>query len=233
MGVYPTSFALNLLYPSVQPMPDVDYWFFTISKYFGNDVSSLASGTNISQGHTYALFKGWSTDALTVYFSENSNTCLWILTENDRYYPTLSPNTVKTLPASNLDRIETRQTPGYPPVDLFGPEPAHSWCYYYEKADLARQFKQWDEIPQLYEEASAKGFDTLSSIELMPFIEGFAHTGNFSKAIELTTQARNYVHDMSPYLCDNWARIIKDLPDSPEAAEAYHTITSQVIGCNP
>ncbi|MBM3152915.1 MAG: hypothetical protein FJZ96_12075, partial [Chloroflexi bacterium] len=30
MGVYATSFALNMLYPGVEPMPGMDYWFFTL-----------------------------------------------------------------------------------------------------------------------------------------------------------------------------------------------------------
>ncbi len=232
MGTYPTSFALNLLYPNAQPMPNTNYWFYTITKFFGDNISDLVSGVEITQSHWYARFKTLSTDAIVVQFTQDSSNCLWVLTENDRYYPSLSPNTVKSLPASNLRRITTIETAGYPPVDLFGQEPVHTWCYYYEKADLARQFKQWTEITKLYEEASAKGYDTSASIELMPFIEGYAHTGNFEKAIELTILARDYLRNMSPYLCDNWSRIMKELPPSAQADEAYQIITTEVVGCN-
>ncbi len=40
---------------------------------------------------------------------------------------------------SHVDRIVPQGTAPVPPAALFEAEPAHDWCYYYQKASLARQ----------------------------------------------------------------------------------------------
>ncbi len=233
MGVYPTSYALNLLYPNQQQMPNMDYWFYTLYKYYPHAIPQLVNGMEIYQGHWYSRFAAWSQNALTVYFSGKDSTCLWVLTENDRSYPDIfSENLINALPATNLSRIQAQGTAGYPPMDIFGPEPEHNWCYYFEKADLARQYQQWDEVIRLYEEATAKGLKTNTAFELMPFIEGYAHSGNFETAIQISDKAFTYKERMSDYFCDNWQRIFRDLPASVEADQALK-IVSENYRCGP
>ena len=40
---------------------------------------------------------------------------------------------------------------------MFGSEPPHLWCYYFEKADLARQLQDWQSVLQLEKQARARG----------------------------------------------------------------------------
>ena len=54
-----------------------------------------------------------------------------------------------------------RSTTPSPPPMLFGPEPPHTWCYYFQKADLARQRGDWDEVARLGDEARELGFAAL------------------------------------------------------------------------
>lgn len=38
---------------------------------------------------------------------------------------------------SEIEHVLTEEAPRTPPTIVFGPEPEHGWCYYYQKADLA------------------------------------------------------------------------------------------------
>jgi len=53
-------------------------------------------------------------------------------------------------PNSDPTLILTGAPSHIPPIVIFGSEPAHEWCYYYQKASLARQAKDWEEVAQLW-----------------------------------------------------------------------------------
>lgn len=64
------------------------------------------------------------------------------------------------------------------PQPLFGAEPAHGWCYYYQKADLARQLGDWAEVASLGDEARQARLSAQDAVEWLPFIQAYAFTGN-------------------------------------------------------
>ncbi|MBE3038876.1 MAG: hypothetical protein IMZ62_08710, partial [Chloroflexi bacterium] len=68
-----------------------------------------------------------------------------------------------------------------PPEDIFGPEPVHGWCYYYQKAALARQFDDWSTVIALGDEAIEKGFEPFDQIEWMPFLQAYVVTGQINQ----------------------------------------------------
>jgi hypothetical protein len=53
-----------------------------------------------------------------------------------------------------------------------------SWCYYYEKADLARQRGDWEEVLSLGAQALEKGFAPQDKIEWLPFLQAYAVAGD-------------------------------------------------------
>ena len=50
------------------------------------------------------------------------------------------------IPLSNPGLILTASDPAILPSPPFVGEPLHGWCYYYEKAELARQQADWDSV---------------------------------------------------------------------------------------
>jgi hypothetical protein len=88
-------------------------------------------------------------------------------------------------PYSELEHVLVDERPHTPPVVVFGPEPPHDWCYYYEKADLARQRGDWEEVLKLGEEAFAKGYAPGDPIEWMPFLQAYIQTGNVERLTDL------------------------------------------------
>jgi len=85
-------------------------------------------------------------------------------------------------PYSHIQQIETDVTPQQPPEIIFGQEPPHTWCYYYQKMSLAQQRRDWDQVVALGEEAINAGFKPLDQSEWMPLIEGYAYSGDLEKA---------------------------------------------------
>lgn len=56
-----------------------------------------------------------------------------------------------------------------PPKQIFGSEPPHSWCYFFQKASLARQLKDWDKLSQLKKEVLDKNLKPKDPNEWLPF----------------------------------------------------------------
>jgi hypothetical protein len=115
----------------------------------------------------------------------------------------------KLIPLSNLSRIIPTPAPVSPDTDIFGPEPEHTWCYFFEKADLARQMKDWNEVLDLYKQAQRLGFNPEYGAEYIPFIEAFAQTGDWQKAYDLTIAAEKLTQGQKKILCSNWYRFAK------------------------
>ena len=96
--------------------------------------------------------------------------------------PELSPYDEQRLflvaPYSHLDNVIPDVEFHSPPVVVFGEEPAHGWCYYYQKADLARQRGEWEQIPGLLREALDNGYYPEDGLEWMPFLQASAVLGD-------------------------------------------------------
>ena len=83
---------------------------------------------------------------------------------------------------SRIDRIVPTGTAPVPSTALFGPEPARGWCYFYQKASLARQTGNWEEISRLYDQVRESGLETDDKSELIPFLEGLVNVGRLEEA---------------------------------------------------
>lgn len=104
-------------------------------------------------------------------------------------------------PYSNLENIITEGASPIVPVNIFGKEPARGWCYYYQKADLARQRADWELIPNLLKEALDKGYYPADALEWMPFFQAYAVQGNVEK-MRSTLKLIALNRDLSLQTCD-------------------------------
>ena len=119
------------------------------------------------------------------------------------------------------------------PESLFGTEPAHKWCYYFEKADLARQLGRWDEVVKLGNQAFDLDDSPNNPVERFVFIEGYAHAGNWARAVELSKESYRVSRDfVGPLLCRLWERIEAETTDSLERNEALSEARN-MFTCNP
>ena len=117
---------------------------------------------------------------------------------------------------------------------IYNPEPEHGWCYYFEKADLARQFDDWDEVVKLGDKAFKLDDFPNNPVERFVFIEGYAHTGHWNKAIEYSRVSYKVSKDyVGPLLCQLWKRIEAETAESPERSAALAEIQSMNVCKSP
>jgi hypothetical protein len=119
----------------------------------------------------------------------------------------LPPLVAAALPLSDPGRIVP--DPGQaaaPPAFLFAPEPAHTWCYFFEKADLARQAGDWDTVAALGDLAFDSQYAPADLSEYMVFIEAYARLGRWTKADDLTRAVSAPAPLLDPALCAAWER---------------------------
>jgi hypothetical protein len=124
---------------------------------------------------------------------------------------------------SQISRVLTGGDNPIPPAAIFGPEPEHRWCYYYEKISLARQKGDWEEAARLAEEAVSKGFHPVDRVEWFPVIQAYAYTGREDKARGILPVI-NEVPFLKYEACQVFS--IPDLPGGKERPDAQAFLKS-------
>jgi hypothetical protein len=148
--------------------------------------------------------------------------CLHVLDpDSGETQPQMPADLRPALDLSNLDQIKTTQGESTAPlpVGLFGSEPDHTWCYYYEKAELARQVGDWQTVVDLGNQADSLGLNPFWGSEWLPFIEGYARQGDWQKAESLTLDSLASYPLMASGVCETWSRIDRTANPDPAAQQ--------------
>ena len=74
------------------------------------------------------------------------------------------------------------------PASLFGVEPAHGWCYYFERASLSAQLGNWSDVASLAGEVSKRGLHPNDQVEWMPFLQAAAYLGDMQQVKDISTR---------------------------------------------
>lgn len=100
----------------------------------------------------------------------NDTSCLWVIDKNRMEFPSNSDELLQSsIEYSDVDKLIQTETLSVPPEDLFGNEPPHDWCYYFQKASLARQLQNWDEVDKLKKEVIQRDLKPKDPNEWLPF----------------------------------------------------------------
>jgi hypothetical protein len=231
MGFYPTSFAINTLYPQNIAKPEVGYWFTGLYKYFSDSLPDLLQGDKLRYEQYTAEFEANSLESLVILYEPERGQCLWVLRPEDQDLPGLPGITRDALALSDVSRIHSDSPLARPPNQaIFHTAPEPTWCYYFLKADLARQDKDYAGITSLWESAQQAQVSPQSGVELLPFIEGFARTGDWDTAVQLTGRATELTNGLSNTLCRTWVTLLNTTPDTPDKSDAS-TQADNILGC--
>jgi hypothetical protein len=124
--------------------------------------------------------------------------------------PVLPRSAAKALELSNLEEIISQPENDVVPPAILGAEPAQTWCYYFEKADLARQEENWDRVAEIGDQAFAIPYFPDDYSEYLPIIEAYARTGRWEDARDLTRKTADLMPVLQPALCAVWQRLEDD-----------------------
>ena len=204
------------------------YYVFYPSVRLGTSLPGFTTGLMIEKDYLSAKFFGNTAWTLTLYF--NPSSCLRVLNpELDPGNTTLPELMRQAARISTLDRIIPIESPTLP-ENIFGSELDHGWCYFYEKADLYAQFQDWPQVVELGAQAFALGDTPGDPAERFPFIQGYAHMGDWTRAVELTTDSAVVTPLIQSVLCTLWQDISVQTADSPEKTSAL-TQVSDLLAC--
>lgn len=227
-----TSFAISTLYPKNNSAFSLDYFFFSLSRRFADKMDDFVKGIPLRYNVYYTVFNGRSQDSIVISFEPDQNQCLWVLSPQDKDIIILPDLTKKAVQVSDLSRIKTNSPDSRPiPTQIFGQGEGKNWCYYYEKADLARQLEDWKTVVSLWKEAAGKGFSPGNGVEYLPFIEGFAHNEDWKTAEDMTYRAKEGTHFFSRRLCAAWSAIQAETQQSADRDAAWMRI-NQKLECS-
>ena len=225
------SAPLNWIYKTDQTS-DMDYFIFYPTNRLNASLPALQKDLPIHYEYLAGEFNGNTSDVLAFYYAPPA--CLRLLEPDldptNRLIPTASMMREASA-LSNTDRILERQSFVMP--DIYGPEPEHGWCYYFEKADLTRQMGDWEEVVKLGNKAFTLDDYPNSPIERFVFIEGYAHVGDWDKALEYSKVSYKVSKDyVGPLLCQLWKRIGAETAESPGRSEALAEVQNK-FACSP
>ncbi len=212
MGDYPTSMALNAMYET-KPNGYIPHWLFTLSDPKANE--AIANGEKLSGAKSTVEFLGDPSDAIYITFEPENDQCLWVHRPEDRE--------LKSLPASMQSALEnaslTQILDVSAPHEIFSrivEENPNTWCFFYEKADLARQNNDWESVARYWEQAESQGYRPHHGFEYIPFIQAYAYTGNWELAYQLTKTSNKTTKAMYFILCPTWEQLLSNTPPSEQ-----------------
>jgi hypothetical protein len=232
------SAPLNWIYAPQTDPDEIQYVLFYPTNRVGSSLPALQKNIPIHYDYIAGEFNGSTSDAVAFYYDPPA--CLRLLEpdldQDNRFI--LDESLMREASAlSNADRILDSGSSAVMPV-IYGPEPAHGWCYYFEKADLARQFDDWQAVTRLGDEAFALNDYPNNPVERFVFIEGYAHAGKWDRALKLSRESYKISKEyVAPLLCTLWERIETETTGGLESdAQKRNEAISEaknLFACNP
>ena len=224
---------LNLIYAPDEHSLQLPYLFFNVESRLGSGLKGFEKNLSIDQSYRIASFSGNTSNTLVLFYDPPR--CLKVIDPATDLLLPRKPETIALAALlSNPGLIgESNANPARPPQAFFGPEPFPDWCYYFEKADLARQMGNWQEAVRLGDRALAlhKPITRANAAELVPYIEGYAHTGQWDQSIQLTRMSFQADDKIANMLCPIWYDISRSQTNDPTTKSAFER-ASQILNCN-
>ena len=221
---------LNWIYAPRHESQAMPYMLYYVTVRLGRGLPGLQPGLPIRQWYRAANFEGSTSRVLAVFYSPPG--CVRVLDEIlDDSMAKLPRMLAEAVPLSRLDLIDVDAEPAMrPPQEIFGPEPPHGWCYFFESADLARQRAEWERVAELGDEAYQLSDRPNDASERLVFVEGYARTGRMDEAIRLSREAIQHDAAVLPMVCNTWRRLGADAILA-KGTEPTIEVVEQELGC--
>jgi hypothetical protein len=227
IGSWATTSAFVQMYAPEKDVHSVDFWYLDMGK--ADLTPHVEKNQPVIDEKSFMRYTAPENSSLVISYKPDEQQCLWVLSQNHESSRYNTEKESYALSLTNLDQILPVSNRTLRP-DIFGAEIARDWCYYFQKGDLARQFQNWEEVVRLWQEAEQNGLHPRVGIEYAPFIEGYAHIGDFEGALALTRKAFFPDYVMRDYLCETWKRIGQTTEGAPARQDALQSAIDD-FGC--
>ncbi len=160
-----------------------------------------------------------------IILSQSSpNSCLHVLDGKrfDQAVTEARPDVRFIAKYSNVDLINVSGPQAAPYPDVFGSEPAHTWCYFYQKMDLARQTGNWQQAVELADKAAELGAGPADVTEWMPLLEAHVNLNDIESAKRVAGSIRDDKYSFNK-MCSQY-ETLKDQPAEYDRVLVYETL---------
>jgi hypothetical protein len=212
--------ALNWIYDPDNRSNAMEYAVFYPTSRLGGTLQGFAPGQSITYDFISEVFTGNTSQTVAFYYQPPG--CLRLLDpqiDSQNHLVSDASRMREAAALSSSTWVLPAATARMP--QTYGTEPVHGWCYYFEKAELAAQLRDWSQVVQLGDQAFSLSDYPNDPVERFVFAEGYANTGNWARARDLSVTSykvsKAYV---GPLLCRLWQRIELETTASPQRTAA-------------
>ncbi|MCD6576666.1 MAG: hypothetical protein J7K66_01475, partial [Anaerolineaceae bacterium] len=211
IGENTVSAAINWIYmESSFPVDHIDYYLYYDKNRFINEFPD-EKDIPFEKSHMAGVFSGNSSNLITFWYQPSA--CLHIINEKwDRYNPDIPLCLRKTAQEypNKFIRSQGNSETNIKESPIFLNEPLNSFCYFYQKADLAAENRNWDEVINLWDTTLNENLKPNHALERLPFIQGLAHTNKYRDSFALSLEIMDISKEYEPVLCDFWKELSQD-----------------------
>ncbi len=216
--------AINWIYGDGDVSGEMPYFVADVKLRLGKSFASLDEDVDIHKDYRATTFDGSTSQVIVVSYDPPKCLRVFDVVLHDSL-PGIPEPLPSAIPLSRLELIQPEPArAANPPLDVLGPEPPHQWCYYFQKADLARQRGDWEAIARLGDIAFALEDRPNDASERLPFVEGYAHVGRWEDAARLSFDIVEEQPPMETTVCRTWIRLER----SVEGGEGRRQALSRV-----
>jgi hypothetical protein len=140
-------------------------------------LTNIQTGEELKQVYIVVNYFHYRFDNVLVV-TQPAGSCVHVM---DSRWLAIAPTEGGTLAEiAKYSKVENILASGEPVLQeqVFGREPAREWCYYFLRADLARQNGDWELVSALGTEASQKGYAASDPLEWIPFLQAGVFLGD-------------------------------------------------------
>lgn len=219
---------LNWIY---SPPGEMNLMLYFASIRVGRTLPSVEPGQAHSLYYIGPTFSGNTSNILVINYSPPG--CFRVVDPeveaNNRLLPPDLRDVVRYSNQSVILFEKQNQLPG----PFYRGELSQDWCFYFNQAELARQMGDWERVVELGETALKLDDTPNDPLERFVFIEGYAHTGEWKKAVELSLISHRISRGfVGPLLCRLWERIERETQRTPQQADVLSEVRGE-FGCSP
>jgi hypothetical protein len=221
---------INWMYAPDYQRGDLPYiLLYTEKRIGGATLPSLEKDAPIYYPYRTVDFRSSTSNAVVIYMPQNG--CLRVLDPNrgDAEIYSREPNVLTdAIHLSDVSRIIPN--PEQPAIPPFFPEPEHGWCYYFAKAELAQQQKDYEKVLLLGNEAKQLGLSPEDLNEWLVFIDAYIKTNDLDSAEKLSNEILQEDSRIRRGVCTVWER---NQESGQVGSEEDFASILLSLGCNP
>jgi hypothetical protein len=104
----------------------------------------------------------------------------------------------------------------------------HTWCYYYQKIELARQQGDWTQVLDLWQQAGDGGHVPQHGYEYIAVVLAMLHDDQMAQAVNLTQQAVSRSEKTASLFCQLWAQSAPKFVNASQFDPAWQEVQTSL-----